>query len=84
MYHCIQRERKDASKKVKGGPFKLNSHPNDVFDANPYKTDKPQPVYWETKRSGEKPRPFKPSNPAKLVSPWTIVYRSQALLMYIT
>ena len=63
----LQKERKAASKKVKGGPFKLNSHPKDAFEDNPYKTDDPQPIYREPKRGGDKLKPFRPSNPAKLV-----------------
>ena len=35
-----QRERKEAKKKEKGGPFKLSSHPKDVFDENPYHSKK--------------------------------------------
>ena len=35
-----QRERDSAVKKVKGGAFKLNSHPKDLFDENPYRSDK--------------------------------------------
>ncbi|XP_064392089.1 cilia-and flagella-associated protein 96-like [Halichondria panicea] len=62
----LRRERKEASKKMKGSPFKLNSHPKDTFEDNPYKTDNPQPIYREPKRGGEKLKPFRPSNPAKL------------------
>ncbi len=65
--YFLQRERKAAAKKIKGGAFKLNSHPNDFFDENPYKTEKPQPQYREPQRGGDKPKPFIPSNPPKKV-----------------
>ena len=35
-----QCERDGAVKEVEGGPFKLNSHPGDIFDENPYQSDK--------------------------------------------
>lgn len=64
----MQRERKEDKKQVKGGAFKLNSHPKDLFDENPYQHDRPLPPIREPKISKDKPKPFKPSNPAKLVS----------------
>ena len=70
MYTCIysQRERNEDKKQVKGGAFKLNSHPKDLFDDNPYRSDRPLPPIRDPKSSKDKPKPFKPSNPAKLVS----------------
>ena len=42
MYMCgtIQREHKAAQAKQKGGAFKLNTHPKDLFDENPYHSKK--------------------------------------------
>ena len=34
-----QCERDGAVKEVEGGPFKLNSHPGDIFDENHYWSD---------------------------------------------
>lgn len=67
MSHA-QKERKEDKKQVKGGAFKLNSHPKDLFDENPYRHDRPLPPIKDPKISKDKPKPFKPSNPAKLVS----------------
>ena len=39
VYHT-QCERDGAVKEVEGGPFKLNSHPGDIFDENSYRSDK--------------------------------------------
>ena len=36
----MQKENDTAKKKVKGGPLKLNTHPKDLFDENPYRSDK--------------------------------------------
>ena len=63
-----QKEHKEDKKLVKGGAFKLNSHPKDLFDENPYRHDRPLPPIKDPKTSKDKPKPFKPSNPAKLVS----------------
>lgn len=62
-----KREHDDSKKKVKGGPFKLNNHPNDFFDGNPYRSDRALPPIREPKTSKDKLKPFKPSHPAKLV-----------------
>jgi len=35
-----QCERDSAVKEVEGGPFKLNSHPGDIFDESSYRSDK--------------------------------------------
>ena len=36
----MQKEHKTAKGKEKGGAFKLNSHPKDFFDENPYHSKK--------------------------------------------
>ncbi|XP_072519753.1 cilia-and flagella-associated protein 96 [Salminus brasiliensis] len=53
---------------LKGGPFRLNLHPKECFDCNPYKLDKPLPP---SKKTEEKKThfavPFKPSSPSKKI-----------------
>lgn len=50
---------------LKGGAFKLNLHPQDYFDQNPFRSDRP--VGPPKKSAGKLPpvKPFKPSSPAK-------------------
>ena len=36
----FQQERKESSKRMVGGAFKLNMHPKPLFKENPYKADK--------------------------------------------
>ncbi|XP_075248231.1 cilia-and flagella-associated protein 96-like [Convolutriloba macropyga] len=52
---------------MKGGSFKLNMHPRDYFDENPYKTDKPLPPVRKATPTKEPTKPFRPSNPGKLL-----------------
>lgn len=55
---------------LKAGSFRLNMHPADYFDGNPFRSDKPlPPVRKSTSALTKKeiPTPFKPSNPGKLV-----------------
>lgn len=35
-----QKEQNEAKKNMKGGAFKLNNYPKDVFDENPYSSKK--------------------------------------------
>ncbi|XP_066505604.1 cilia-and flagella-associated protein 96 isoform X2 [Hoplias malabaricus] len=53
---------------LKGGPFRLNLHPKECFDSNPYKIEKPLPA---SKKTEEKKThfavPFKPSSPSKKI-----------------
>lgn len=64
-----KKEVSDEKKKRKGGPFKLNSHMKEYFDNNPYHSKKPLPPGKdvEPKSSSSKPKPFKPSSPAKSI-----------------
>lgn len=62
-----KKEQEKEKNKMKGGPFKLNGHPDEYFDGNPYKSTKSLPEHKESKPSGEKPKPFKPSSPAKFI-----------------
>ena len=64
---------KELEKKEQGdeeeeneGRIKLCSHVKDCFDENPYGFKKPLPPKKVTKSSKGKPKPFKPSSPAKL------------------
>lgn len=54
---------------MKGGPFRLNLHPQECFDSNPYKLNKPQPLsnVAEEKNKRHFAVPFKPSSPSKMV-----------------
>ncbi|CAI8052893.1 UPF0602 protein C4orf47 homolog [Geodia barretti] len=62
----FQMEHHTAKSKQKGGAFKLHSHPTDFFDDNPYYFKSVLPPSQETKVPQSKPKPFKPSSPAKL------------------
>ena len=42
-----QKEVESHQKKMKGGPFKLNSHPKDYFQENPFKADRGARVGWK-------------------------------------
>jgi len=51
---------------LKGGAFRLNMHPTDFFDGNPYRLDKSLPPVRKTSSLGPKDlKPFKPSSPGK-------------------
>ena len=65
-----ERHKKELAEDIKlrkGGPFKLNSHAKDFFDDNPYKSSKPLPPRKDGASAKEKPKPFKPSSPAKQI-----------------
>lgn len=53
---------------MKGGPFRLNLHPVECFDSNPYKLNKPLPPsnVAEVKKT-HFAVPFKPTSPSKKV-----------------
>lgn len=53
---------------MKGGPFRLNLHPRECFDSNPYKHNKPLPLSNMTEeKKTHFAVPFKPTNPSKKV-----------------
>jgi hypothetical protein len=58
-------EQEVHQKKMKGGHFKLNGHPKGYFHPNPFRADKALPPIDEPRTSKDKPKPFKPSSPAK-------------------
>ena len=47
---------------MKGTAFKLNLHPKEYFDSNPYLTEKPMPIYKETNKEQLTLKPFLPSS----------------------
>ncbi|XP_049898957.1 UPF0602 protein C4orf47 homolog [Epinephelus moara] len=55
--------------KIKDGPFKLNLHPRDYFQGNPYRSDKPLPPANKSLPAAQKVStvPFKPSSPSKKI-----------------
>ncbi|XP_008292509.1 cilia-and flagella-associated protein 96 [Stegastes partitus] len=55
--------------KLRDGPFKLNLHPRDYFQVNPYRSDKPLPPAHKPHPPAQKssPVPFKPSSPSKQI-----------------
>lgn len=57
-----EKDHKDSIKKRKAGSFKLNLHPKDFFEENPFRSDKPTPP---AKSSGTKKEHLKPFVPSK-------------------
>ena len=66
----IQKEAAIHRSKFRDGPFKLNLHPRDYFQGNPYHSDKPLAPAHKPLPPAQKvsPAPFKPSSPSKQVS----------------
>ncbi|KAG5263898.1 hypothetical protein AALO_G00269860 [Alosa alosa] len=64
----LKREMTNHKTMLKGGQFRLNLHPKDYFDHNPFKLDKSLPP---PKRTDERKHhfavPFKPSSPSKTI-----------------
>ncbi|XP_011933462.1 PREDICTED: UPF0602 protein C4orf47 homolog [Cercocebus atys] len=50
---------------LKGAPFKLNLHPRDYFDANPYFSEEPLPPIKKEEKKESISNTFKPSSPGK-------------------
>jgi len=64
-------EHKQKTAKISQRPFKLNNVPNNYFDNNPYKLNKPLPARKpkpEAPKKNIQKQPFKPSNPAKNIA----------------
>ncbi|XDV37125.1 hypothetical protein PO909_006784 [Leuciscus waleckii] len=61
----LKREIMSHKSMLKGGAFRLNLHPNECFDSNPYKFDKPLPPPKKTDGKKHFMVPFKPSSPSK-------------------
>ncbi|XP_010753496.2 cilia-and flagella-associated protein 96 [Larimichthys crocea] len=66
---ALKREATVHRSKLRGGPFKLNLHPSDYFQGNPYRSDKPLPPANKAVPPGQKvsPVPFKPPSPSKKI-----------------
>lgn len=62
------KEMENHKKALKGGAFRLNMHPTEFFDGNPYRMDKPLPPVRSKSSKGvpKDLKPFKPSSPGKL------------------
>merc|ERR1712178_470301 len=58
-------ESEAAKGRMRGGSFKLNMHPKDYFDENPFRSDKPIPPERKSAPPREGSKPFRPSNPGK-------------------
>uniref|UniRef100_A0A3Q3GFC3 Cilia-and flagella-associated protein 96 n=1 Tax=Labrus bergylta TaxID=56723 RepID=A0A3Q3GFC3_9LABR len=54
---------------LRDGPFKLNLHPKEYFQRNPYRSDKPLPPAHKPLPPAKKdsPVPFKPPSPSKKI-----------------
>ncbi|XP_073777727.1 cilia-and flagella-associated protein 96 isoform X2 [Danio rerio] len=61
----LKREITAHKSMLKGGAFRLNLHPNEYFDGNPYKFDKPLPPPKKIEEKKHFAVPFKPSSPSK-------------------
>ena len=64
---ALQKENEAHKRALKGGSFKLNMHPKDLFDENPFRSDKPLPNIKKTDAPPKDVKPFKPSSPGKNV-----------------
>nr|XP_046262701.1 UPF0602 protein C4orf47 homolog isoform X2 [Scatophagus argus]XP_046262702.1 UPF0602 protein C4orf47 homolog isoform X2 [Scatophagus argus]XP_046262704.1 UPF0602 protein C4orf47 homolog isoform X2 [Scatophagus argus] len=64
---ALKKEETIHRSKFKNGPFKINLHPRDYFQSNPYRSDKPLPPAHKPLPPGRKvsPVPFKPASPSK-------------------
>ncbi|XP_075466315.1 cilia-and flagella-associated protein 96 [Ascaphus truei] len=61
----MKKEFESHRSKLKGSAFRLNLHPREYFDANPYRHDKPLPPLKKKVDISKSVIPFKPSSPAK-------------------
>ncbi|XP_062282004.1 cilia-and flagella-associated protein 96 [Scomber scombrus] len=65
----LKKEESIHRSKFRDGPFKLNLHPRDYFQGNPYYSDKPAPPAHKPLPPRQKvsPAPFKPASPGKQI-----------------
>uniref|UniRef100_A0A672KB28 Cilia-and flagella-associated protein 96 n=1 Tax=Sinocyclocheilus grahami TaxID=75366 RepID=A0A672KB28_SINGR len=61
----LKREVMAHKSMLKGGAFRLNLHPVECFNSNPYKFDKPLQPPKKTEEKKHIALPFKPSSPSK-------------------
>lgn len=62
-----RKENEAAKRMMKGGAFKLNMAPKEYFDENPFRSDKPLPPAKKLPSGKDTSKPFRPSNPGKLL-----------------
>ena len=66
--YVLQKEIQSHKNAMKGGAFRLNMHPQEYFDGNPFRLDKALPPVRKSAPAGPKDlKPFKPSSPGKMV-----------------
>ncbi|XP_068571598.1 cilia-and flagella-associated protein 96 [Cebidichthys violaceus] len=65
----LEKEAAIHRSKLRDGPFKLNLHPRDYFQGNPYRSDKPLPPSHKPLPAAQKVSavPFKPPSPSKKI-----------------
>lgn len=63
----LQKDNEEHHRLLKGSPFKLNLHPKDYFDSNPYLLERPLPPIRREEKKEIVLKPFKPSSPGKKV-----------------
>ncbi|ERE86739.1 putative UPF0602 protein C4orf47 like protein [Cricetulus griseus] len=60
-----KKDNEEHHRLLKGSPFKLNLHPKDYFDSNPYLLERPLPPIRREEKKEIVLKPFKPSSPGK-------------------
>ncbi|XP_070693439.1 cilia-and flagella-associated protein 96 [Pempheris klunzingeri] len=64
----LQKEAAIHRSKLRDGPFKVNLHPRDYFQGNPYRSDKPLPPPYKPLPPAQSVAvPFKPPSPSKKI-----------------
>ncbi|XP_038185056.1 UPF0602 protein C4orf47 homolog isoform X2 [Arvicola amphibius] len=61
----IWKDNEEHHRLLKGAPFKLNLHPKEYFDNNPYFLENPLPPLKKEEKKDSSLKPFKPSSPGK-------------------
>ncbi|XP_029959159.1 UPF0602 protein C4orf47 homolog [Salarias fasciatus] len=66
---ALRREAAAHRSKLRDGPFRLNLHPREYFQKNPYRSEKPLPAPQRPGPPAHRPVPvpFKPSSPSKRI-----------------
>ncbi|KAH0520188.1 UPF0602 protein [Microtus ochrogaster] len=60
-----KKDNEEHHRLLKGTPFKLNLHPKEYFDSNPYFLENPLPPLRREEKKETILKPFKPSSPGK-------------------
>lgn len=82
FWMCLmQKEAALSRSKLRDGPFKLNLHPRDYFQDNPFHSNKPLPPAPRLLSPSQKvsPPPFKPSSPSKRVTLSSLLSSTETL-----